>query len=165
MRLALRDAQISTDVIDYVNAHGTSTPLGDMAETRAIKTIFGDGAKKLAISSTKSQLGHLLGASGGVEAIISALAVNRNLIPPTINLDNPDEGCDLDYTPHKARDKHITYALRPEKLLVTHFPGLTPPTLISPGFRPRSSPRPCWSASHCSPRSRRSCWSSRARAR
>jgi 3-oxoacyl-[acyl-carrier-protein] synthase II len=111
MRLALRDAQISTDVIDYVNAHGTSTPLGDMAETRAIKTIFGDGAKKLAISSTKSQLGHLLGASGGVEAIISALAVNRNLIPPTINLDNPDEGCDLDYTPHKARDKHITYAM------------------------------------------------------
>lgn len=111
MRLALRDAQISTDVIDYVNAHGTSTPLGDMAETRAIKTIFGEGAKKLAISSTKSQLGHLLGASGGVEAIISALAVNRNLIPPTINLDNPDEGCDLDYTPHKAKDKRITYAM------------------------------------------------------
>jgi len=111
MRLALRDAQISTDVIDYVNAHGTSTPLGDMAETRAIKTIFGEHAKKLAISSTKSQLGHLLGASGGVEAIISALAVNRNLIPPTINLDNPDEGCDLDYTPHKARDKRITYAM------------------------------------------------------
>src|SRR4051812_24781474 len=111
MKLSLRDAQVSTDVIDYVNAHGTSTPLGDMAETRAIKNIFGDRAKKLAISSTKSQLGHLLGASGGVEAIISALAVNRNLIPPTINLDNPDEGCDLDYTPHKAKDKHITYAM------------------------------------------------------
>jgi 3-oxoacyl-[acyl-carrier-protein] synthase II len=111
MKLALKDAQISTEDIEYVNAHGTSTPLGDMAETRAIKTIFGDHAKKLAISSTKSQLGHLLGASGGVEAIISALAVNRNLIPPTINLDNPDEGCDLDYTPHKAKDKHITYAM------------------------------------------------------
>src|SRR3954462_5171287 len=111
MKLALRDAQISTDVIDYVNAHGTSTPLGDMAETRAIKTIFGEHAKKLAISSTKSQLGHLLGASGGVEAVATAMAIHRNLIPPTINLDNPDPECDLDYVPHKARDLKVEYAM------------------------------------------------------
>ena len=82
-----------------------------MAETRALKTIFGEHAKKLAISSTKSELGHLLGASGGVEAIISALALHHNLIPPTINLENPDEGCDLDYVPNKARERHITYAM------------------------------------------------------
>src|SRR3954470_3431195 len=111
MKLALRDAKLNPENIEYVNAHGTSTPLGDMAETRAIKTIYGPHAKKLAISSTKSQMGHLLGASGGVEAIISALAVNRNLVPPTINLDDPDEGCDLDYVPHKARDVHLTYAM------------------------------------------------------
>jgi 3-oxoacyl-[acyl-carrier-protein] synthase II len=111
MKLALKDAQMNVDLVDYVNAHGTSTPLGDLAETRAIKTIFGAHAKKVAISSTKSQLGHLLGASGGVEAIVSALAVQRNLIPPTINLDSPDEGCDLDYTPHKAKDRHLTYAM------------------------------------------------------
>jgi 3-oxoacyl-[acyl-carrier-protein] synthase II len=111
MKLALKDAKINADVIDYVNAHGTSTPLGDMAETRAIKTIFGDHAYKVAISSTKSQLGHLLGASGGVEAIITAMVCQRNLIPPTINLDNPDEGCDLDYTPHKAKDRKVTYAM------------------------------------------------------
>jgi 3-oxoacyl-[acyl-carrier-protein] synthase II len=111
MKLALRDAKLNPESIEYINAHGTSTPLGDMAETRALKAIFGPHAYKLAISSTKSQLGHLLGASGGVEAIISALAVNRNLIPPTINLDDPDEGCDLDYVPHKARDLHLTYAM------------------------------------------------------
>jgi 3-oxoacyl-[acyl-carrier-protein] synthase II len=111
MKLALKDARLNPESIEYINAHGTSTPLGDMAETRALKAIFGPHADKLAISSTKSQLGHLLGASGGVEAIISALAVNRNLIPPTINLDDPDEGCDLDYVPHKARDLHLTYAM------------------------------------------------------
>lgn len=111
MKLALRDAKLNPESIEYINAHGTSTPLGDMAETRALKAIFGPHAYKLAISSTKSQLGHLLGASGGVEAIISALAVNRNLIPPTINLDDPDEGCDLDYVPHKARDLHLTCAM------------------------------------------------------
>src|SRR5258706_4001617 len=111
MKLALKDAKLAPESIEYINAHGTSTPLGDMAETCALKTIFGPHAKKLAISSTKSQMGHLLGASGGVEAIISALAVNRNLIPPTINLENPDEGCDLDYVPSKARDRHLTYAM------------------------------------------------------
>jgi 3-oxoacyl-[acyl-carrier-protein] synthase II len=111
MELALKDAAVSTDQIDYINAHGTSTPLGDLAETRAIKNTFGPYAKKLAISSTKSQLGHLLGASGGVEAVITALTIQRNLIPPTTNLDDPDEECDLDFVPHKARDKKVVLAL------------------------------------------------------
>src|SRR5947209_6216723 len=111
MRLALKDAGASPDAIDYINAHGTSTPLGDIAETKAVKTTFGDHARKLALSSTKSQLGHLLGASGGVEAVITALAVARNLMPPTINLDNPDPDCDLDYVPHKARDRKVTVAM------------------------------------------------------
>jgi 3-oxoacyl-[acyl-carrier-protein] synthase II len=111
MKLALKDAKVSGDIVDYINAHGTSTPLGDQAETRAIKSTFGDHAKKVSISSTKSQLGHLLGASGGVEAVITALAISRNLVPPTINLDNPDTECDLDYTPHKAKDRKITYAM------------------------------------------------------
>ncbi len=111
MRLALKDAGINAEQIDYINAHGTSTPLGDLAETKAVKTAFGPHASKLAISSTKSQLGHLLGASGGVEAVLTSLAVNRNLIPPTINLDNPDPECDLDYVPHKARDRRVDYAM------------------------------------------------------
>ncbi len=111
MDLALRDAALSSDQIDYINAHGTSTPLGDLAEARAIKHFFGDHAKKLAISSTKSELGHLLGASGGVEAVISALVIQRNLIPPTINLDNPDAECDLDFIPHKARERHVAVAM------------------------------------------------------
>ena len=111
MNLALKDAGVSPDVVDYINAHGTSTPLGDVAETRAVKTSFGDHAYKLALSSTKSQLGHLLGASGGVEGVISALAVSRNLIPPTINLTDPDPDCDLDYTPLKPKERRITYAM------------------------------------------------------
>ena len=111
MSYALRDAGITGDKVDYINAHGTSTPLGDLAETRAIKTTFGPHAKKVSISSTKSQLGHLLGASGGVEAVATAMAIHRNLIPPTINLDNPDPECDLDYTPHKARDLKVTHAM------------------------------------------------------
>jgi len=111
MKLAFKDAGVAPDAVDYINAHGTSTPLGDLAETRALKAIFGEHAKKLAISSTKSELGHLLGASGGVEAIISALAVHHNLIPPTINLENPDEGCDLDFVPDKAREKHVGMAM------------------------------------------------------
>jgi 3-oxoacyl-[acyl-carrier-protein] synthase II len=111
MELALRDAGATADQVDYINAHGTSTPLGDLAETRAIKNTFGPHAKKVAISSTKSQLGHLLGASGGVEAVITALTIQRNLIPPTINLDHPDEECDLDFVPHKARDKKVVLAL------------------------------------------------------
>jgi 3-oxoacyl-[acyl-carrier-protein] synthase II len=111
MNLALKDAGVSPEVVDYINAHGTSTPLGDLAETKAVKSSFGDHARKLSLSSTKSQLGHLLGASGGVEAIISSLAIHRNLIPPTINLEEPDPECDLDYTPLKAKDKKITYAM------------------------------------------------------
>jgi 3-oxoacyl-[acyl-carrier-protein] synthase II len=111
MKLALRDAGVSGDVVDYINAHGTSTPLGDLAETRAVKSTFGEHAKKLAISSTKSAMGHLLGASGGVEAVITSMALSQNLLPPTINLDHPDEECDLDYVPHKARDRKVTYAM------------------------------------------------------
>ena len=111
MELALKDAAIAPDAVDYINAHGTSTPLGDIAETRAVKRTFGEHAKKVAISSTKSELGHLLGASGGVEAVITALAVHRNLVPPTINLDDPDPECDLDFVPHKARDRKVTYAM------------------------------------------------------
>jgi 3-oxoacyl-[acyl-carrier-protein] synthase II len=111
MKNALKDASMNPDAVDYINAHGTSTPLGDLAETRAVKTTFGGHAKKVAVSSTKSQLGHLLGASGGVEAVITAMAVHRNLMPPTINLDNPDAECDLDYVPHKARDRKVTVAM------------------------------------------------------
>ena len=111
MELAIKDAAVSPDVIDYINAHGTSTPLGDVAETKAVKAVLKDHARKVAISSTKSQMGHLLGASGGVEAIVTAMAIHANLIPPTINLDEPDEGCDLDYVPHKARDKKVNYAM------------------------------------------------------
>lgn len=111
MSLALEDAGLNPEQIDYVNAHGTSTPLGDVAETKALKNTFGSHAYKMAVSSTKSELGHLLGASGGVEAVITALAVHNNLIPPTINLDDPDEECDLDYVPHKARDKRVNAAM------------------------------------------------------
>jgi 3-oxoacyl-[acyl-carrier-protein] synthase II len=111
MQLALRDAGLAADNVDYINAHGTSTPLGDVAETRAIKSLFKDHAKKVAISSTKSELGHLLGASGGVEAVISALSIHHNLVPPTINLDNPDPECDLDFTPHKAKERRIGVAM------------------------------------------------------
>lgn len=111
MRRALSDAGVNPDVVDYVNAHGTSTPLGDIAETKAIKTVFGDHARKLAISSTKSQLGHSLGASGGVECVVAAFAVHRNLMPPTINLEHPDPECDLDYIPNTARDRKVTYAM------------------------------------------------------
>ncbi len=103
MRLALADAGLAPSDVKQINAHGTSTPLGDKAETSAVKTVFGDHAYKLAVSSSKSQLGHLLGASGGVEFIISVMALQDQLLPPTINLDEPDEGCDLDYVPHTAR--------------------------------------------------------------
>ena len=111
MELALKDAALSPDQIDYVNAHGTSTPLGDAAEVRAMKKTFGDHAYKFAVSSIKGATGHALGASGGIEAVVLAMAVSRNLIPPTINLDNPDDECDLDFVPHKARDLKVTYAL------------------------------------------------------
>lgn len=111
MQLALRDGEVNPDQVNYINAHGTSTPLGDVAETKALKSTFGPHAYKLAISSTKSAMGHLLGASGGVEAVATAMAIHRNLIPPTINLDNPDAECDLDYVPHKARDLKVEYAM------------------------------------------------------
>ncbi len=107
MRLALADAELAPETVDYINAHGTSTPLGDLAETRAMKQVFGPHADHLQISSTKSQLGHTLGASGGVELIISALAIHTNVLPPTINLDNPGEGCDLDYVPLTAREVRV----------------------------------------------------------
>ncbi|GIW76031.1 MAG: 3-oxoacyl-[acyl-carrier-protein] synthase 2 [Phycisphaerae bacterium] len=111
MRLALQDAGVNPDQVNYINAHGTSTTLGDVAETKAVKRTFGEHARKLKISSTKSQLGHLLGASGGVEAIFTALAVHKNLIPPTINLENPDDECDLDYTPKTPRELPVHYAM------------------------------------------------------
>jgi 3-oxoacyl-[acyl-carrier-protein] synthase II len=111
MRNAMRDAKIEPNQIQYVNAHGTSTSVGDRAETAAIKRAFGDHAYKMAVSSTKSMTGHLLGGAGGLEAGITILALRDQLAPPTINLDNPDEGCDLDYVPHTARPITMEYAL------------------------------------------------------
>ena len=111
MELALEHAQLSVDQVDYINAHATSTGLGDVAETRAIKTVFGDRAKSVSISSTKSMTGHLLGGAGAVEMAACALAIRDGVIPPTINLDHPDEECDLDFTPHKAREKKVSVAL------------------------------------------------------
>ena len=96
---------------NYINAHGTSTPAGDKAETQAVKTIFGDAAKSVMVSSTKSMTGHLLGAAGAVESIFSVLALRDQVAPPTINLDNPDEGCDLDYVPHTARQVELNHVL------------------------------------------------------
>lgn len=111
MAAAIHDAGIDPSQVDYINAHGTSTPAGDLAETMGIKSVFGDHAYRLMVSSTKSMTGHLLGAAGGVEAVFSAMAVHTGVIPPTINLDNPSEGCDLDYVPHTAREKKIDIAL------------------------------------------------------
>ncbi len=108
---ALENAGINPDAIDYINAHGTSTPLGDAAETLAIKNVFGDHAYKLSVSSTKSQLGHLLGASGGVELIFSCLAIRDQVVPPTINYETPDPKCDLDYTPNEPRERKIRAAM------------------------------------------------------
>ena len=107
MRNALRDAGLDATGIDYINAHGTSTQAGDLAETHAVKTVFGEYAYRLAISSTKSMTGHMLGAAGGIEAIFSALALRDQVAPPTINLDNPDSACDLDYIPHTARQMKL----------------------------------------------------------
>ncbi|MEZ5463906.1 MAG: beta-ketoacyl-ACP synthase II [Lysobacteraceae bacterium] len=104
MRMALADAGVNATDVGYINAHGTSTPLGDLAETLSIKQVLGDHAYKTMVSSTKSMTGHLLGAAGGAEAIFTVLALHHGVVPPTINLDNPGEGCDLDYVPHTARD-------------------------------------------------------------
>jgi 3-oxoacyl-[acyl-carrier-protein] synthase II len=111
MDVALRNAGINPDRIDYINAHGTSTPLGDLAETKAVKRSLGDHAAKVMVSSTKSMTGHLLGAAGGIEAVFSALAIARQAVPPTINLAQPDEGCDLDYVANTARDAQVNVAL------------------------------------------------------
>jgi 3-oxoacyl-[acyl-carrier-protein] synthase II len=111
MRMALEDAAVNPDRVDYINAHGTSTPLGDIAETKAIKAVFGPAAKTLSISSTKSQLGHSLGASGGIELVVTVKALMDSVIPPTINLDEADPECDLDYTPNQARSRKIEYAM------------------------------------------------------
>lgn len=111
MTIALDNAGINASEVDYINAHGTSTPLGDIAETTAVKRCFGDHAKKLAVSSTKSMTGHLLGAAGGVEAVFSALALHHQIAPPTINLVNQDPQCDLDYVANTARDLKIKVAV------------------------------------------------------
>jgi len=111
MARAIEDGQLDPTSLDYINAHGTSTSLGDAAETKAIKTIFKDHAHKLSISSTKSQLGHLLGASGGVEAIMCVLAITHGVVPPTINLETSDPHCDLDYTPNEPRERAISTAM------------------------------------------------------
>ncbi|RTR39647.1 beta-ketoacyl-[acyl-carrier-protein] synthase II [Shewanella canadensis] len=108
---AIRDAKLANESIGYINAHGTSTPAGDRAEAAAVKSVFGDHAYDLLVSSTKSMTGHLLGAAGSVEAIITLLALRDQVIPPTLNLDNPDEGCDLDFVPHTARDHKFDYGL------------------------------------------------------
>jgi len=111
MREALRDGGIKPEQVDYINAHGTSTPLNDENETAAIKNLFGEHAYKMAISSTKSMTGHLLGAAGAVEAVVTVLAIKNSFVPPTINLDEPDPLCDLDYTPKVGKERNIEYAI------------------------------------------------------
>jgi 3-oxoacyl-[acyl-carrier-protein] synthase II len=111
MQVALADAGMAPAEIDYINAHGTSTPLNDEYEVEAIKTVFGGHAYALAVSSTKSMTGHMLGAAGGVEAIFALKAIDEGIIPPTINLDNPGAGCDLDFIPHTARKRDVRAAM------------------------------------------------------
>lgn len=111
MKLALKDAGLNSEQVDYINAHGTSTPLGDVIETKAIKSAFGHHSKKLMVSSTKSMTGHTLGAAGAIESLFCVLALRDQVVPPTINLENPDSECDLDYVPKSAREKKIQYVL------------------------------------------------------
>ena len=111
MKIALADAGVNPEDVDYINAHGTSTPLGDRAESDAVKTVFGDHAYKLKVSSTKSMTGHMLGAAGGAEAVFSVLSIRDGVLPPTINLDHPGEGCDLDYVPNEAREEPVDIVL------------------------------------------------------
>lgn len=111
MNHALKNAGLNPDQIDYINAHGTSTPLGDLAETKAVKLALGAHASRVMVSSSKSMTGHLLGAAGGIEAVFSALAIAHQVVPPTINLNEPDEGCDLDYVPNTARETRVNVAL------------------------------------------------------
>jgi 3-oxoacyl-[acyl-carrier-protein] synthase II len=111
MNRAMADAKLRPDQIDYINAHATATPVGDRLEALAMKACFGEHAAKLAVSSTKSMTGHLLGGAGGLEAGITVMAIRDQIAPPTINLDDPDDGCDLDFIPKTARPMHIQYAL------------------------------------------------------
>jgi len=111
MKMALRSAGLRPEDVSYINAHGTSTPQGDVCETQAIKTVFGDYARKVAVSSTKGATGHMLGAAGAVEMAVCAKAIQTNLVPPTINYEQPDPECDLDYVPNKAREMTVTVAL------------------------------------------------------
>ncbi len=111
MKIALADAAVNPGDVDYINAHGTSTPLGDRAESDAVKTVFGDHAYRLKVSSTKSMTGHMLGAAGGAEAVFSVLSIRDGILPPTINLDHPGEGCDLDYVPNEAREEPVDIVL------------------------------------------------------
>lgn len=111
MKMALAAAGINADEVDYINAHGTSTPAGDLCETQGIKSVFGTHANKLMVSSTKSMTGHLLGAAGGIEAAFTVLSLHNGIVPPTINLENPGEGCDLDYVPHHAREADLRVAI------------------------------------------------------
>jgi 3-oxoacyl-[acyl-carrier-protein] synthase II len=111
MKMAMKTAGVNPEEVDYINAHGTSTPFNDLYETLAIKSVFGDHAKRLMVSSTKSMTGHLLGAAGGIEAVFSLLAISRGVVPPTINYLEPDPECDLDYVPNVARQADVKIAL------------------------------------------------------
>ena len=111
MKMALNNAGVPTEKVDYINAHGTSTPFNDLYETMAIKAVFGDHARKVMISSTKSMTGHTLGAAGGLEAAYCLLAMQKDLVPPTINYQEPDPECDLDYVPNDARQAKVDFAL------------------------------------------------------
>ncbi len=111
MRSCMEDGGVDPNEVDYINAHATSTPLGDLAETEAIKSVFGERAAKIAVSSTKSMIGHALGAAGAIESVYTALAIHHGMLPPTINLENPDPQCDLDYVPNRARPATVRVAL------------------------------------------------------